>query len=197
MTNQYFPCENISWEKHIQCTIVQTTPKEEKGDYVENKCVCKRCCALCRQQRGEVTLYPDDPLHSKLERKKRTGQETGQISRRSQFKYHILILICTNICSGQQDFSVVSPSPPHQNYRLCQPRLGSSRTEPAAPQELSWCYQKRQKQKNSIWLLGCTLVPAVISPVQFCVLLVYCGFNFPVLLSLLFHLVNDFGNYFT
>lgn len=90
-----------------------------------------------------------------------------------------------------------SHGPQHQDYRHFQPLLGSSRTEPAVPQQLSWCYQERQKQRNSIWLLGCTLVPAVTSPVQFCVLLVHCGFNFPVLLSLLFDLVNDSGNYFT
>lgn len=45
--------------------------------------------------------------------KKRTGQEKWQIFRRRKFKHHMLIFICTNVCSGQQDFSDVSLPCPH------------------------------------------------------------------------------------
>lgn len=47
--------------------------------YVENRRSCERFCALCRQQRREKkqpTLYPDDALLSKLDRKR--GEDKKQ-----------------------------------------------------------------------------------------------------------------------
>lgn len=93
-------------------------------------------CAGNREVKKVTHFYTLMMHFSASWREKKDRTRKRQIFGTSQFKYHILIPICTNVCSGEQDFSDLSPSAPTSGLQTYQQIMSVISWAPAEPKQL-------------------------------------------------------------